>query len=876
MDRREFLKTSAALGAASAAQTSAAAAPPTTGYLGPTLPDLKPAEWIWYPSGRTLANTFVLFRRELTLAGPPKSARGWILADSRYRLDVNGQRVQWGPAPSDPRWPEADPLDLTALLKADLNVIGSTILYYGHGDGTWPIGKAGFLFWLEIEEHDGRKIAIVSDKNWQTMLCRAWKPGQYRRWFLRALQEEFDGRLYPYGWTNPEYRPGADWLSAMPLGGESNQPSLMTTPTEYATGVRTGPPGCELRPRSVPMLDEPLIPVKALAESLWIEWVRPAEEYFESRTPDAFRPVRSTAAVEVSPGTWRIEMDGERGAALTFEFAEQIVGWPYFSVQAPAGAIIELMSQEGHEIGGAPLLNTHFDNWTRFTCREGANEFECFDFESLRWLQLHVRNCRGSVTVSHVGVRRRIYPWPNKPLIRTGEPALQRLFDASINTLHNCAQDTLVDGMGRERQQYSGDCGHQLRAVRLAFGETRSPERFLRTYSHGQTPEGYFLDCWPAYDRLARVWERELGLFHLGPILDHGVQLNIDVWQHYLFTGEIAIVRELHPKLVRFAQYLIGLIDRDGDGLLPVENLGIPCVWMDYAAYPPASSIAGANIQRHRQCAFNLYTAAMLEHALAPICRACGDEKQADAFVRTSRRLVAATVQRFWSKDRRLFINNLPWLAREKRITMCDRSLATAVIFDQCPGGDVVASVSTLADAPKEMGLSYTCNAGWRLWALAKGGRPDSILRDLRTRWATMDSVRLNNALQEQWKVRPDSASQWSHCPLAPLYILYEGLVGLRALAPGFQKVELRPQLADLPDLDLMAYTVPGPLRFTASGVVGDRRITIELPSGCAGEIVLPQAEKVNLEPANGPAPPGCRRYRLPMGTKSNLTLIHT
>jgi alpha-L-rhamnosidase len=876
MDRREFIKTSAAVGVASAGQTSAPAATTTPAYLGPHLPDLKPAAWIWYPSGRTLANTFVLFRRELTLAGPPKRARGWILADSRYQLDINGQRVQWGPAPGDPRWPEADPLDLTSLLKAGLNVIGSTVLYYGHGDGTWPIGKAGFLFWLEIEEHDGRKITIVSDQGWQAMLCRAWKPGQYRRWFLRALQEDFDARLYPYGWTNPEYRTGRDWLPAMPLGGQSNQPSLMTTPTEYATGIRTGPPDCELRPRSVPMLDEPLIPVKAMAESLWIEWVRPPEEYFESRTPDAFQPVRSAAAVEVGPGSWRTELDGQRAAALTFEFAEQIVGWPYFTVQAPAGTIIELMSQEGHEIGGPALLNTHFDNWTRFTCREGVNEFECFDFESLRWLQLHVRNCRGSVTVSQVGVRRRLYPWPNKPSIRTSDPALQRLFDASLNTLHNCAQDTLVDGMGRERQQYSGDCGHQLRAVRLAFGETRSPERFLRTYSHGQTPEGYFLDCWPAYDRLARVWERELGLFHLGPILDHGVQLNIDVWQHYLFTGQLDIVQELHPKLVRFAQYLTGLIDRDGDGLLPVENLGIPCVWMDYAAYPPASTIAGANIQRHRQCAFNLYTAAMLEHALAPICRVCGDEKQADAFVRTSRRLVTATVQRFWSKDRRLFINNLPWLAQEKRISMCDRSLATAVIFDQCPGGDITASLSTLADAPKEMGFSYTCNAGWRLWALAKGGRPDAILHDLRTRWATMDSVRLNNTLQEQWKVRPDSTSQWSHCPLAPLYILYEGLVGLRALAPGFQKVELRPQLADLPDLDLTAHAVPGPLRFAASGQLGDRRLTIELPSGCTGEIVLPQAEKPSLEPATGPTPQGCRRYRLPVHSKTDLHLVHT
>ena len=71
--------------------------------------DLAPARWIWLPSQRTLASTFVLFRREIELGSAPVEARGWISADSRYRLFVNGRRVQFGPAPCDPRRYEADP-----------------------------------------------------------------------------------------------------------------------------------------------------------------------------------------------------------------------------------------------------------------------------------------------------------------------------------------------------------------------------------------------------------------------------------------------------------------------------------------------------------------------------------------------------------------------------------------------------------------------------------------------------------------------------------------------------------------------------------------------------------------------------------------------
>ena len=54
----------------------------------------------------------------------PRRARGWIAADSRYRLTINGQRVQWGPAPCDPRQLDVDPVDLAPYLRAGENVIG--------------------------------------------------------------------------------------------------------------------------------------------------------------------------------------------------------------------------------------------------------------------------------------------------------------------------------------------------------------------------------------------------------------------------------------------------------------------------------------------------------------------------------------------------------------------------------------------------------------------------------------------------------------------------------------------------------------------------------------------------------------------------------
>ncbi len=850
---------------------------------------LAPAKWIWLPSQRTLPNTFVLFRKEIELTRQPRSARGFITADSRYRLTINGRRVQWGPAPCDPRQWDVDPIDVAALLRPGKNVIGVEVLYYGFGDGTWPAGKPGLIFNLTVNDGDGSPKQIISDASWQVTVDRAHRPGQFKRWYLRSLQEEFDARLHPFGWDTPAFVPDASWTAAMVLNCPADKPAGCSYYSGGDLVDRIDPKVSSLRIRQIPRLREIEVPAKRLADAGRVHWLRDPADWFEFRMPHSLRIQREELATPqgelsgtvpiflaggqkngtvplVTPAqgerTWQLPAtpDPRQGVFATFEFAEQIVGWPHFTIQAPEGTVVEIMCQEAHDPAGPAWLDSQHYNWSRFVCRKGINRFEAFDFESLRWIQLHVRNARGPVVIRDVGVRRRMFAWSNRPQVHCSEPALQRLFDASINTLYNSAQETCVDGMGRERQQYSGDGGHQLLAIRCAFGESRLPARFLRTFSEGQTPEGYFLDCWPAFDRLARVMQRQIDAAYWGPLLDHGVGFNFDCWNHYLETGDLAALDEPYPRLLRFADYLYSL--RGQDGLLPVENLGIPQVWIDHIAYQK---------QRHKQCAFNLYAAAMFQHALAPIADARGDHQRAAEFRRRGQELLAATVRKFWSPRRGIFVNNLPWLAEEKTPRLCDRSLATAILFNQCPEGNTAASLRALVDCPPEMGLSYPCNACWRYWALARLGRADVIVRDFRRRWATMGSVVLNNTLQEDWHAAADSGAQWSHCALSPIFVLYDDLAGIRPTSPGFATCQIRPQLADLKDLDLTYYTPRGPVHFAAKQRPGGHHVTVQIPPGCQAELLLPKADGIALPALSPDDPLGLKRFRLTSGVESEF-----
>ena len=819
--------------------------------------DLSPAKWIWYPSDRVLQNTFVLFRKEFTLSSVPDSATGWILADSRYQLFVNGQRVQWGPAPFDPRWPEADPVNIARYLHSGKNVIACQVLFYGAGDGTSPIGKAGLLCKLKIGNN-----YLVSDSTWQSCLPKSWPAGQYKRFFLRSLQEEFDARLFPYGWNTENYAVTADWLSAHESETSAAKPSISTDIPDYQwQGYGDG----TIRERSIPMMIENEVPVKQLTESAWITWKRPAEEYFDVMTKNAYTAERAKIAHQDGPNSWTVPSNGQKAAVLTFEFKEQCVGWPHFTIEAPAGTIVEMLVHEAHQPRKDVLINTHFQSWTRFVCKEGVNTFAPFDFESMRWLQLHIRNYSGNIKISNIGIRRRQYAFPAKPGISLSDTLLQRLVNASVNTLYNSAQETAVDGMARERQQYSGDGSHQLHAVYQTLGDSRLPARFIKTFSQGQTTEGYFMDSWPAFDRLARVMERQVQMTGWGPILDHSIGFCFDNYHYYMYTGDTVGLHESFPRLLKFFDYLKKI--RAADNLLPVDNLGIPSVWMDHVAY---------QMQRHKQCAFNLYASAMCVNALAPLCRAFNQNEKAMEIEQFGRELRQATVSKFWSKQEQTFVVNLPWLAEEGGPRYCDRSLSTAILYNQCPGGNIARSLDLLVNRPPQLGMSYPCNAIWPAWALSSAGRMDVVLNDLRTKWAVMASVRLNNTLQEDWICLPDGPSQWSHCAQTPLIMMHQGIAGIKPITPGYKTFQIYPQLEDLDAVDITTNTIAGPIVFKSKGLLGNRKLSLAIPAGTTAELIVDEKEHLDLKKADVSKTPGKTTYIIKGGSKLTLVLKHT
>jgi len=651
------------------------------------------------------------------------------------------------------------------------------------------------------------------------------------------------------------------------LPGPANKPTIAAGYDDYLMGNIEDTSGdAQLRKRSIDKIIETDVPAQKLASAYEIHWLKSVDDYFDFVTEGAFRVIGKADATDSGNGSWNVRLKNGRSVAMTFEMQEQVVGWPFFTIEAPAGTIVELMVQQGHDPSRPTVLNNAFHAWSRFHCRKGANRFLCFDYESVKWIQLLVRNASGPVKISGVGVKTRKYHWPAEPLLKTSDPQLQSLFNAAINTLHQSAQETIVDCMGRERQQYSGDVGHQIHSIYNLYGESKIPARYLNTYTQGLTKEGFFLDTWPAYDRLARLIERQLNLSPWGPLLDHGIGIVFDSFHHYMYSGDLESLEEVLPRLLVYFQYLQQLADKYG--LIPTEDdkLGIPKVWIDFDYQK----------DRHKECPLNLYAAAMARHALQPLCEAMGLKDWARESGDFGRNLLTRTIEKFWDNDRGMFVNNLPWIAEEVDPVICYRSLSTAILYDQCPNGRNENAIKTLVDFPDNMVKAFPANAGWRMWALAKVGRTDKIIEDFRTRWSQLPSVSKNGTIQEFWNVTPDSTAQWSHAATAPIYATYMCIAGIRPKRPGYKKYEIQPILYDIEDLELECKTVNGNIYFKSEGQTGNRQLIIKTPENTEGEIILDKREKVKLEVNPQSQTTKLQGYRLPAGKKTVLDLKYT
>ncbi len=164
-------------------------------------------QWINTERCQSSTNTWLIYRKNVSIEKVPHSLNARIAADSKYWLWINDRMVIFegglkrGPSPRDTYY---DELDIAPYLKAGDNTIAVLVWHFGK-DGFSHVnsGKAALLF-----DAVSRDIEIVSDQSWRCAVYEAYQDTEapFPNYRLPESNIRFDARLEIPDWHKTTFK----------------------------------------------------------------------------------------------------------------------------------------------------------------------------------------------------------------------------------------------------------------------------------------------------------------------------------------------------------------------------------------------------------------------------------------------------------------------------------------------------------------------------------------------------------------------------------------------------------------------------------------------------------------------------------------------
>lgn len=172
----------------------------------------------WIGSETTGSNSWLCFRKTVSLKTVPAVVEACIAVDSKYWLWINGKPAVFegglkrGPTPEDTYY---DRVDIAPYLQRGDNTIALLVWYWGKsGFSHNSSGKAGLLFQAQAGEE-----TIASDATWKVFPHPAYGQGgpPYPNYRLSEHNIQFDARTDIPGWFRSGFDDG-NWPDARSFG----------------------------------------------------------------------------------------------------------------------------------------------------------------------------------------------------------------------------------------------------------------------------------------------------------------------------------------------------------------------------------------------------------------------------------------------------------------------------------------------------------------------------------------------------------------------------------------------------------------------------------------------------------------------------------
>ena len=775
-------------------------------------------------------NGFWYLRKTFDLAAVPPEAIACVSADARYRLYVNGACGGRGPARCEPAFQSYDERDIAPYLRPGRNVIAVLLHSYGR-DMSWyqlppnihlaAFGCAGLFFQCDLLLSSGESPAIDSDGSWRWKKADAWRQDTVAG--SVGFEEIFDARKAPEDWMSPDFD-DTGWQEARVL----ETPAL-----NLASNSRPFP---HMVARAIPDLFEDERVPRAL---LFVG---------EAEGPESDAPsLQATGEVLIDSGGERVEnakallsakaatiAEGKRDVALVFDFEDTVTGYPKLDITATAGTTIDIALSERLRDGRpespppGPVTSPHAH---RYIARDGRQTWEKFEWVGFRYLQVTVRRQSGPVTLHKVCLNETGYPLEERGSFECSDDLLNRIWQAGAKTVRRCMHDGYEDCPSREQRQWLGDVYVEALTNYAAFGDTRLVARALRQAAQTQRTDGMVPMAAPG----------DLAARHSLAIPDWGLCWVLSLGRYVEYTGDLTLAVEIFPAVLRLLDWFDRFVDEDGLlNKLPEWN------FVDWADVDRRGECTVMNALYQR----TLQVAEDLAHRLE-MPRVAGDlAKRAES-------IATAINAHLWDEHAGIYVDSRLDGKQSHRISQQSNAAVIAyaiaplerserifaTILDDSrlvvtPTGMIglTAEAAVPFDEERNVVVAQPYFAHHLHRALARVGRFDDLLHNIRGRWGEMLAAGATT-IWEVWHPKVSQCHGWS---TTPTFDLSTDILGVTPLEPGFARFRVAPQPVDLDWAKGVFPTVRGEVHISWRNARDSFELDISVPANTTAEIVLP------------------------------------
>jgi len=723
------------------------------------------AKWIG-PEQIPVDSGFWALRRQIE--GPATTARVHVSADQRYVLYLNGQRVGRGPERGDLRHWMFESYDLE--LPAGRNTLVAIVWWQsltGKTPPPWAQMTVRPSFWLQAEGN-----------------AAAWNTGK-DGWEIKSLDGigvEVEQMVhFHHAVVGPRIRLDGTrfpW-NIEQGGGEGWTPATTIQPAAAASHVGDALPHWLLRPAMLPAMRETRIAawtvrhVDSPPNLDTVNYLVAAKNRVNASFPTPAAPraekiaARSRQRYIIDLETYacafyKLVVSGGHGTYLRLRWAESLFK-PSTSGEPVTSAWQTRDKENRGEIEGRHFLGTG----DAFIADGGTSRvFEPLWWNAGRYIELLVETADEPLTIEGLELTSVGYPYEFQSVFDASDERLKDVEALSLHTLRMCSHETSMDCPYYEQLNYTGDTRLQSLIAMATARDDRLVRKGLKLFDWSRTGDTWSQSRYPS--NTAQT---------IPPFSMWWVCMAYD---YALWRGDLPFVRSLMPGVRSILERWREQISADGLLRQPAGWNFVDWVrndqWRSGIPNPQFGSPCGA---LQWQLVYTLSKAAELEEWL-------NEPLLAQRNRQTASMLAAVGERAFFDRSRGMLALDLD------KTRFCEHSQVFALLSDQLSSDlreQVFAAIT--GDAAIDRATIYFRHYVFE--AFAQQGRGDLIQSQLGL-WFNHRQKGMFTLLESPEPSRSDCHAWSAH----PAYHFYASILGIRPAAPGFSKIHIRPQLANL------------------------------------------------------------------------------